>query len=51
MTRIPITYPIAMAAGRDAADRAARKAGRTAWSADDYAVGAAVTRKLLGLEE
>lgn len=34
--RIRATYAIAMAAARDAGNRAARAAGRTAWSHEDY---------------
>ena len=33
---IDITYELAHAAGTDAANRQMRKAGRTAWSEDDY---------------
>ena len=33
---IPVTYDLAMAAGRDAANRQMRAAKRTAWNEDDY---------------
>lgn len=42
-----ITYAIAMAAGRDAGNRSAKKAGRTVWSEEDYNVAAALVAKLL----
>lgn len=43
-----IDYKLAMAAGRDAGNRNMRRAGRTTWNEDDYAVAASVTAKLLG---
>jgi hypothetical protein len=37
MTRaITITYDLAMASAKDAANQQMRKAGRTAWNEDDY---------------
>lgn len=36
MPKILMTYSLAMAASKDAANRRARKAGRAAWNADDY---------------
>lgn len=33
-----LTYELAMAAGRDAANRNMRKAGRSVWNEDDYNV-------------
>lgn len=33
-----MTYDIAMGAGQDAGNRSMRRAGRTAWSEDDYNV-------------
>lgn len=47
MTAIKITYHLAMAAGQDAANRQMRKAGRTAWSEEDYNLAAATTGRLL----
>lgn len=43
-----ITYSIAMAAGKDAANKQAKAAGRTVWTAEDFDLAASVTRKLLG---
>lgn len=45
---MPSTYKIAMAAGRDAANRQMRAAGRMAWSAEDFDTAAAVVARLLG---
>lgn len=33
---IPLTYDLAMAAGRDAANRSMRRNGRTTWNQEDY---------------
>lgn len=43
-----ITYKLAMAAGRDAANRRMAKAGRTTWNRADYNHAAYVVTKLLG---
>ena len=42
-----ITYKLAMAAGQDAANRQARKAGRQAWALCDWELAAETTNKLL----
>ena len=42
-----VTYEIAMAAGRDAANRSMIRAGRKAWNAEDYAIAAKTTARLL----
>lgn len=34
--RITMTYGLAMAAAKDAANRSMRKAGRTKWNEDDW---------------
>lgn len=34
--RVKMTYGLAMAAGKDAANRAMRAAGRSRWNEDDY---------------
>lgn len=44
-----VTYAIAMAAGKDAANRQMKAEGRTAWNAADFDLAAEVTRKLLGV--
>jgi hypothetical protein len=43
-----ITYKIAMAAGRDAANRQMKAAGRTSWNEDDWNAAAKVTEELMG---
>lgn len=43
-----VTYPLAMAAGRDAANQRMAKAGRTSWNRADYNHAARVVAKLLG---
>lgn len=48
MQRTPVTYPVAMAAGRDAGNRSAKAAGRTAWNEDDYNAAAELVQRLLG---
>ena len=42
-----ITYDIAMAAGKDAADRRMKQSGRTTWNRADYNHAAKVTARLL----
>jgi hypothetical protein len=49
MSRTPMTYKIAMAAGRDAGNRSMRKAGRTSWNEDDWNAAAAETERLIRL--
>ena len=44
-----ITYALAVAAGRDAANRSMRKAGRKAWTRADFIVAARTTNSLLAL--
>lgn len=46
-----VTYHLAMAAGRDAANRRAEQAGRTSWSRADYNHAAKVVEQLLGKPE
>ena len=41
------TREMAYAAGRDAGNRSMRKAGRTAWSKDDYNAAAAECARLM----
>lgn len=43
-----ITYSLAMAAGRDAANRRMVAAGRTQWNRADYNHAARVVARLLG---
>lgn len=45
------TYEIAMAAGRDAANRSAARAGRTNWNDDDRAVALAMFDRLYRLAD
>lgn len=45
-----VTYQIAMATGRDAADRNMRAHGRSKWNEDDWAVAAALVAELMGDE-
>jgi len=40
---------LARAAGRDAADRAMRAAGRAAWNAEDWDIAAETTARLLAV--
>lgn len=47
---MPLTYKIAMAAGRDAGNRSMRAAGRKVWSEADWNAAAAVTARLMGGE-
>ena len=42
-------YALAQAAGRDAGNRAAKAAGRTTWTADDYDAAVAQMIRLLDL--
>lgn len=42
------TYKIAMAAGRDAANRQMKAAGRIAWNEDDWNTAAKVSGELMG---
>jgi hypothetical protein len=44
---ITMDYKLAMAAGRDAANRQMRKAGRTAWNEDDWNTAASLVQRLL----
>lgn len=46
-----ITYEIAMAAGRDAANRQARKNKRKKWNKEDHALTCKITDKLLDRKE
>lgn len=43
---VELTYPIAMAASRDAGNRHMRANGRTAWNLDDWNVAAEKAEKL-----
>ena len=45
------TYQIAMAAGRDAANRSAVRAGRTSWNDNDLAAALAVFDRLYRLAD
>lgn len=47
MRRIQITYKLAMAAGKDAANKQMTAAGRTKWNEADYRLAAHVTADLL----
>ena len=47
MSTMTMTYQIAMAIGRDAANKSARAAGRTVWSESDWNIAAAIVAKLL----
>lgn len=42
------TYRIAMAAGRDAANRNMRADGRSSWNDTDWDIAAEVTARLMG---
>lgn len=44
---LTITRELAFASGHDAAARAMRKAGRSRWNADDAAIAAETTNRLL----
>jgi hypothetical protein len=44
-----VTYKIAMAAGKDAANRSMLKAGRLTWSKSDYNLACRVVAKLMAL--
>ena len=43
---LELTYDLAMAAGRDAANRSMRAAGRSCWNEDDYNVAARELQRL-----
>jgi hypothetical protein len=43
-----VTYAIAMAASRDAANKSMRAAGRSAWNDDDYALACDTFAQLMG---
>jgi len=45
------TYKVAMAAGRDAGNRSARAAGRSAWSEVDYDLAERTFRQLYRSED
>lgn len=45
------TYKLAMAAGWDAANRNAKKHGRTAWNEDDWNEACRVFERLYPMEE
>lgn len=49
MARVPVTYDLAMAAGKDAANAQARAANREAWNAEDWNLMAATFNRLLPL--
>ena len=44
--KLTMTYELAMAAGRDAANAQARNNGRKAWSVDDYNLAVEVFNRL-----
>lgn len=44
-----VTYQIAMAAGKDAANRQMKAAGRTVWAVEDFDLAAETVRKLMGV--
>lgn len=44
---LPITYELAMAAGRDAATANMRADGRTAWNDEDYGIACATFNRLM----
>jgi hypothetical protein len=46
-----VTYKIAMAISRDAAERRRREAGRESWNADDFACAAEAFQKCVPLME
>lgn len=43
------TYKIAMAAGRDAANKQMRQAGRTSWNEDDWNLAAEIVERLVAV--
>lgn len=47
-TQMTITYALAMAAGKDAANRQMKANGRTAWNEEDFNLAAQTVAKLLG---
>ena len=47
--RVEATYQVAMAAGRDAANKNAKLHGRGRWNAEDWNIAAGVVDKLRGL--
>jgi len=47
MSAVTMTYQIAMAIGRDAANKSAKVAGRTAWNESDWNIAADVVARLL----
>lgn len=51
MTRIIMDYDLAMAVGRDAANRNMRKAGRERWNEDDWNVACETFDRLFPLEK
>ena len=46
---VTLTYEIAMAAGKDAANSSARAAGRSKWNHADYRKAVQVTAKLMAI--
>jgi hypothetical protein len=50
MTRPTMTYDLAMAAAKDAAERQRRADGRTTWSAEDYQLSVDTFVRLFPLE-
>lgn len=46
--QIEVTYEMAMAAGRDAANANAAKHGRTSWSRADYNIACKTVERLIG---
>ena len=46
--RIKVTYGIAFAAGKDAANANMRKCGREVWNEDDFNIAARTMNDLLG---
>lgn len=47
---IQITYKLAMAAGRDAANKAMKASGRSSWSEKDWGVATTTFNHLMDLE-
>jgi len=50
MAKVTMTYPLAMAAGRDAGNRSMRRAGRNQWDEDDWNAAAETFERLRGKE-
>lgn len=46
MNKPTLTYPLLMAASRDAGNASMRKAGRTAWNEDDWNAACEVSDRL-----